>query len=282
MSKKDIGKLLTTGTAKQRLLLIAEDRARIIYGEDRILTDSDFNKLLDSFKKPNEIKLYNQFLKYTKSVNNGILNLQGLKYEVAMHYSNLRGYILLFNSFENSEILANSILNEIKDPVERERLAKIGASVNSTLFSETVVDKEGFIDIQTSFEKETWIDENGKQLKKPIINNSHSLWEVMNNVKRKAEATACKYLSWEKALLDFMEDKGFNIKTYKEKIDLLSTEVWAPIIHWGKYYGINNTGFNKPRLDKLLHKYKIAPDRELYNVDEAEYKFFRQEIIGDE
>jgi hypothetical protein len=282
MSKRDIGKLLTTGTARQRLLLIAEDRARIIYGEDRILTDSDFNKLLDSFKKPNEIKLYNQFLKYTKSVNNGILNLQGLKYEVAMHYSNLRGYILLFNSFENSEILVNSILNEIKDPVERERLAKIGASVNSTLFSETVVDKEGFIDIQTSFEKETWIDENGKQLKKPIINNSHSLWEVMNNVKRKAEATACKYLSWEKALLDFMEDKGFNIKTYKEKINLLSTEVWAPIIHWGKYYGMNNTGFNKPRLDKLMSKYKIAPDRDLYKVDEAEYKFFRQEIIGDE
>jgi hypothetical protein len=282
MSKRDIGKLLTTGTARQRLLLIAEDRARIIYGEDRILTDSDFNKLLDSFKKPNEIKLYNQFLKYTKSVNNGILNLQGLKYEVAMHYSNLRGYILLFNSFENSEILANCILNEIKDPVERERLAKIGASVNSTLFSETVVDKEGFIDIQTSFEKETWIDENGKQLKKPIINNSHSLWEVMNNVKRKAEATACKYLSWEKALLDFMEDKGFNIKTYKEKINLLSTEVWAPIIHWGKYYGMNNTGFNKPRLDKLMSKYKIAPDRDLYKVDEAEYKFFRQEIIGDE
>jgi hypothetical protein len=282
MSKRDIGKLLTTGTAKQRLLLIAEDRARIIYGEDRVLTDSDFNKLLDSFKKPNEIKLYNQFLKYTKSVNNGILNLQGLKYEVAMHYSNLRGYILLFNSFENSEILVNSILNEIKDPVERKELAKIGASVNSTLFSETVVDKEGFIDIQTSFEKETWIDENGKQLKKPIVNNSHSLWEVMNNVKRKAEATACKYLSWEKALLDFMEDKGFNIKTYKEKIELLSTEVWAPIIHWGKYYGENNTGFSKPRLDKLMSKYKIAPDRDLYKVDDAEYKFFRQEIIGDE
>ncbi len=78
MSKKDIGKLLTTGTAKQRLLLIAEDRARVTYGEERILTDSDFNKLLDSFKKPNEIKLYNQFLGYGKAVNNSLLNLQGL------------------------------------------------------------------------------------------------------------------------------------------------------------------------------------------------------------
>ena len=282
MSKKDIGKLLTTGTAKQRLLLIAEDRARVTYGEERILTDSDFNKLLDSFKKPNEIKLYNQFLGYGKAVNNSLLNLQGLKYEVIKHYSDLRGYILLLNSYENSELLANSILNEIKDPVERERLAKIGASVNSLVFSETVVDKEGFIDIQTSFERETWIDENGKLLKKPIVNNSHSLWEVMNNVKRKAEATACKYLSWEKATLDFMEDKGFNVKTYKGKIEYLSTEIWSPIIHWAKYYGENNTGISKPRVENLLHKYKIAPDRQLYDIDEVEYKFFRDEIIGDE
>jgi hypothetical protein len=74
MSKKDIGKILTTGTARQRLLLIAEDRARIIYGEDRLLTEGDFNRLLGSFKKPNEIKLYNQFLGYTKAVNNAILN----------------------------------------------------------------------------------------------------------------------------------------------------------------------------------------------------------------
>jgi hypothetical protein len=282
MSKKDIGKILTTGTARQRLLLIAEDRARIIYGEDRLLTEGDFNRLLGSFKKPNEIKLYNQFLGYTKAVNNAILNLQGLKYEVIKHYSDLRGYILLLNSYENSEILANSILNEIKDPVERERLAKIGASVNSLVFSETVVDKEGFIDIQTSFERETWIDENGKLLKKPIVNNSHSLWEVMNNVKRKAEATACKYLSWEKATLDFMEDKGFNVKTYKGKIEYLSTEIWSPIIHWAKYYGELNTGISHPRVERLLHKYKIAPDRQLYDIDEVEYKFFRDEIIGDE
>jgi hypothetical protein len=281
MSKKDIGKLLTTGTAKQRLLLIAEDRARVTYGEERILTDSDFNKLLDSFKKPNEIKLYNQFLGYTKAVNIGVLNLQGLKYEATRNYSDLRGYILLLNSYENSEILANSILNEIKDPVERERLAKIGASVNTLLFSQAVVDKEGFIDIQTNVKKPTK-DSKGNPKNKEILENKLTLWEVMNNVKRKAETSAIRYLSWEKALLDFMEDKGFNVKTYKDKIELLSTEIWAPIIHWAKYYGENNTGLSKPRVERLLTKYKIAPERDLYKIDGAEYSFFRKEIIGDE
>jgi hypothetical protein len=281
MSKKDIGKILTTGTARQRLLIIAEDRARIVYGEERLLTEGDFNKLLGSFKKPNEIKLYNQFLGYTKAVNNAILNLQGLKYEVIKHYSDLRGYILLLNSYENSETLVNSILNEIKDPVERDRLAKIGASGNSLLFSETIVDKEGFIDIQTNHKKPIK-DSKGNPKNKEILGNQLTLWEVMNNVKHKAEATACKYLSWEKATLDFMEDKGFNVKTYKGKIEYLSTEIWSPIIHWAKYYGENNTGVSKPRVDRLLHKYKIAPDRDLYEIDEVEYKFFRDEIIGDE
>lgn len=282
MSKKDIGKILTTGTARQRLLIIAEDRARVIYGEERILTDSDLNKLFDSFKKPNEIKLYNQFLGYSKAVNNALLNLQGLKYEVVKHYSDLRGYILLLNSYENSELLVNSILNEIKDPGERERLAKIGVSGSSLLFSEAIVDEEGFIDIQTNFKKEVRIDKNSELYKKLPTTFNHSLWEVMNNVKQKAEATACRYISWEKALLDFIEDKGFNVKTYKDKVEGLSTEVWSPIIHWAKYYGENNTGLEKPRIDKLLTKYKIAPERELYEVDETEYKFFRQEIIGDE
>lgn len=281
MSKKDIGKLLTTGTAKQRLLLIAEDRARVTYGDERILTDSDFNKLLDSFKKPNEIKLYNQFLGYTKAVNIGVLNLQGLKYEATRNYSDLRGYILLLNSYENSEILANSILNEIKDPVERERLAKIGASVNTLLFSQAVVDKEGFLNIQTNVKKPTK-DSKGNPKNKEILENQLTLWEVMNNVKRKAETSAIRYLSWEKALLDFMEDKGFNVKTYKDKIELLSTEIWAPIIHWAKYYGENNTGLSKPRVERLISKYRIAPDRQLYEIDEAEYNFFRKEIIGDE
>ena len=57
MAKKDIGKILTTGSLKQRILLIAEDIARGKYFQEKLLTDSDFNQLSNSFKKPNEIKL---------------------------------------------------------------------------------------------------------------------------------------------------------------------------------------------------------------------------------
>ena len=45
MSKKDISKILTTGSAKQRALLLAEDIARGKYNTDTILTDHEFNEL---------------------------------------------------------------------------------------------------------------------------------------------------------------------------------------------------------------------------------------------
>jgi hypothetical protein len=45
MAKKDIGKILTTGSPKQRILLIAEDIARAKYFQEKLLTDSDFNQL---------------------------------------------------------------------------------------------------------------------------------------------------------------------------------------------------------------------------------------------
>ena len=98
MAKKDIGKILTTGSTKQRLLLLAEDNARAKYSQERLLTDHEINQLSESFKKPNEIQLWNKWLKVDRVVTSAIMNLQGLKFEVLMHYSNLRGYILVWET----------------------------------------------------------------------------------------------------------------------------------------------------------------------------------------
>ena len=123
MAKKDIGKILTTGSTKQRLLLLAEDNARAKYSQERLLTDHEINQLSESFKKPNEIQLWNKWLKVDRVVTSAIINLQGLKFEVLMNYSNLRGYILVWNSIENAELLVNSVLHEIKDPKERKLIS---------------------------------------------------------------------------------------------------------------------------------------------------------------
>ena len=276
MAKKDISKILTTGSLKQRILLVAEQRARHTYGKELILTDHEFNQLSDSFKKSNEIRLWNEWNKHAVKIVGAIANLQGLMFEVQVNYSNLRGYILVWNSIENAELLVNSVLHEIKDPKERKRIAESGAKGVDLLFSKTAPDEEGYIDIKIDFEKQTY---KGKE---PEITKEYSLLYVMNNVKEEATASAIRFLSWRQAILDYMEENNFNIKTYKEILQGFTDRVYTPIIGWAKYSGEINTGLPHPQVEKLLKKYAITPKIEELEVNEEEYNRFKIDFLGDE
>jgi hypothetical protein len=285
MAKKDISKVLTTGSAKQRMLLIAEDIARGKYFKDKLLTDREFNQLSDSFKKSNEIKLWNEFRNADATVGNALINLQGLLFEIKMNYSNLRGYILVWNSIENTELLVNSVLHEIKDAKERRRIAENGSKGIDLLFSKTEPDQEGYLEIKIDFEEYSYKDKNGKEVgykEKGIKTREHSLWYVMNNVKKETETSVIKYLSWESAILDYMEEKGFNVKIYKDKIREMTTQVYTPIIGWAKYSGELNTGLPHPRLKEIIKKYSICPNMDEMKVSEVEYNLFKNQILGDE
>lgn len=276
MAKKDISKILTTGSLKQKILLVAEQRARHTYGKELILTDHEFNQLSDSFKKSNEIKLWNEWNKHAVKVVGAISNLQGLMFEVQVNYSNLRGYILVWNSIENAELLVNSVLHEIKDPKERKRIAESGAKGVDLLFSKTAPDEEGYIDIKIDFEKQTY---KGKE---PEVTKEYSLLYVMNNVKEEATASAIRFLSWRQAILDYMEENNFNIKTYKDILQGFTDRVYTPIIGWAKYSGEINTGLPHPQVEKLLKKYAITPKIEELEVNEEEYNRFKIDFLGDE
>ncbi len=262
MAKKDIGKILTTGSPKQRILLIAEDIARGKYFQEKLLTDSDFNQLSNSFKKPNEIKLWNEFRCLDDTVNNAIINLQVQKFEVLMNYINLRVYILVWNSIENTELLVNSVLHEIKDPKERKRIAEDGAKGIDLLFSKTEPDQEGYIEINIDHKEE-----------------KYRLLKVMNNVKKEVEISVIRYLSWERATLDFMEERGFKVKTYIEQLKIMTAKVYDPIVGWGKYSGKLDSPVSHPRLEKLMKKYAISPNMEDLKVDEEEYSWFRKYFL---
>ena len=206
MAKKDISKILTTGSIKQRLLLIAEDTAMAQLSKGTsLLTDHEHKQLIDSIRKPNEIKLYKEFKEADATVLNAIINLQGVKFEVLMNYSNLRGYILLWNAVENAELLVNSVLHEIKDTKERKRIAESGAMGIDLLFSKIEPDQEGYIEIKTDFERNTYRIKDGiLSHKTPVKTKEYSLWYVMNNIKKEVENSVIKYLSWEKAILDYI------------------------------------------------------------------------------
>jgi hypothetical protein len=104
----------------------------------------------------------------------------------------------------------------------------------------------------------------------------------MNNVKKEVETSVIKYLSWERATLDFMEERGFNVKTYKEQIKQMTTLVYSPIIGWDKYSGELNIGLPHPRLEKIIKKYAICPNIGEIKVDEAQYNWFRRYFLDGE
>lgn len=299
MSKKDISKILTKGTPKQRLLLIAEDIARDKYSYDRILTDQEFNTISDSFKTPAEIKLWNKWKRIDSSVSNSILNLQGLKSEVLMNISNLRGYILVLNTIENAEILVNSVLHEVKDIKERKRISEKGAKGIDLLFSKTTIDPEGYVDIKTDYLKEraTWVDENGEEIKrseaykhdkKELIktqSKEYTLLNVMNNVKNQVIKSATQYLSWSKAIEDFMDEEGFNVKTYRDMVKTMDSQVYQAGSPWNKYREDSKTFIHTSphlRADKIKAKakYNIAPNIFPIEVDEDIYNWFKENFLS--
>ncbi len=285
---KDISKILTTGSTKQRLLLLAEDNARAKYSQERLLTDHEINQLSDSFKKPNEIKLWNSWLRVDRQVTTAIMNLQGLKFEVLMHYSNLRGYILVWETIQEAEVLSNHILHEIKDQEERIKTSSQAGKLARFLFTDIATDEEGYLDINIDFEKDTYTDESGKLIglkDKPKKSKKHSLWYVMNNVKREAINSAIKFLSWREAILDYMEEEGFVIKTYKDMINSMTEDIHKPIIGWTKYQSDEESflpDIPNIRADKLKAKYAITPNTRELEVDTQIYNYFKKEYLRNE
>lgn len=265
MAKKNIDKVLTSGSPKQRLLLIAEERARGKYFKERLLTEGEFNKLNESFRKPNEVKLWNEFRSLDETITNAIINLQGKMFEVLMNYSNLRGYILVWNTIENAELLVNSVLHEIKNQEERRRIAKAGATDVNILLVKTEPDQEGYIDIN--------IDPKEEKI---------NLQYAMNNVKKEVETSVIRYLSWERATLDFMEERGFNVKTYKEQLKKMTAKIYEPIIGWDKYSGEISSLLSHPRLERIVKKYAICPNMDDLKVDEEEYNWFKRYFLDGE
>ncbi len=266
MTKKDINKILTTGSLKQKLILVAEEKARNTYYQEPLLTKDQYKDLINSFIKNNDIKLFDKYNNHSIKVCGAISNLQGLMLEVMVNYSNLRGYILMWNAIENAELLANSILHEIKDEKERKRVAQSGANIVDLFFTKAIIDQESYIDLKVDF-----IDEN-----------EYNLFYVINNVKRDCTDLTIKFLSWRQSIIDYMKENNFNIITYKNMIQKFTDIVYTPIIGLDKYSGEINIKTKHFQVEKILKKYDITPKIEDLEVDKNIYDLFKKDYLGNE
>lgn len=273
MAKKDISKTLSSGSIEQRLLLTFEDKARLVYGKKTLLSKREATSISNSFKTAKELKVWNEWLTYSQTVTFAITNLQGALFEVKRNYSNLRGYILTWNAIEHAELLANSILHEIKDPKKRIEIANKGSYGIDLLFSKTTIDKEGYLDLKTEFPK----DKN-----EPDKIDELSLKSLIDNVKEQTTTSIIKFISWKKAILDYMEEKNFNVETYREVMQVLFEEIGEPVIGWRKYLSNQSTFLplsKNKALDRLKHNYSVTPIIKDLKVDLDIYHYFKNEFL---
>jgi len=270
MSKKDISKIIDTGTAKQKVLLLTEDVAKRKSGMAPILSEEAFQVLLSSISKPNEVRLYNQFRKIDHAVTIGLYVLNQSRMIYRMHISDLRGYALLWESYQRAEETANMILHEITDEDERSRIAKKAASHTAFVLANPTVDKEGYLEIKV------------KDLHKK---DDDSLLKAIAAVRGDAEKELGRTLGYAHALLDYMSERGFKVPTYYDKVKDIIKDVQSDKAVWPKYSSHVYNNYLKPegRLIRDMERQKIFsvfPDPSEVQLDTAAYNHFKKHVVG--
>jgi hypothetical protein len=276
MGKLNIDQILISGTPVQKMLLLSEDNARGKYRRDRLLTDSQVIKLTKIFKTKADIQVYNKFVKADQDIMTGLWNLREIYQILQVHYENMRGIILVWYCTEEAEILANSILLQVKDVEERKRIAQIADNKTYLLYSCTSIDEEGFIKFQVDYQA----PEQEEDLGEDEVADT-SLITRLSQSRDQANRAVITYMSYKKAILDYMSEGGYDIQTYYDQIKGLDSAIRELPVGWYKYIGKVEEGYQKnSRLERLIKKYDFSIN--LKGFSREEYNFYRREILKNE
>lgn len=281
MRNKDISGILSL-PPKERINILAEEIARRMYNTTKpTLSQGDKDALIGSFKSMGEVRLYNKWRRYSEVTFHALNILMGQYNVVMKNYSDLRGYMLVYNGMETAEHLANRILSEIKDPGERRRIATKGAREVKFFYSEIQADREGYLRIKPdppvfivqkqNGKQEGFTDESQKQAK-------FTLRILINNVKVEAQQSVIKYLSWRQAVVEYLDRSEFKTETLRGLVDDMTKDVHSDIMDWSKYlerYESFTKGEPGGRIDTLKDIYIITPDTSSLQIDQDLYGRFK-------
>ena len=98
-----------------------------------------------------EIKLWNLYIKFDELLIQSINNLRGLIYEFLMYVQDFKGFLMVWNTLENTEQLVNLSLHELKDINKRKEVAKDISKGVYLLLGNIEIDK----DVMTTIERIT-------------------------------------------------------------------------------------------------------------------------------
>lgn len=288
MSKKDISKILEKGSGRQRVLLLSEDIARSKFDKERLLADQDFKALFESIKNPKDIKIYNRFKLIDNTVNNAVHVLNEHRIALREHAAILRGYCLLWDGYQRTEEMINLILHENKNIRERKSIVEKVLKVYSkdfnspfALLAKSSVDPEGYLNID--------IETTGRPKKSKSDKGLLTLHNVMWVTEKKIREMGVRCITYAQAILDFMDESGYKVKTYQIRINELLDDVYEDKALWHKYSSKYFDAKDESgdllflrRSDRLRYNFTIFPDMSALMVDKALYDQFKIDYLGHE
>ena len=212
MNKKDISKALTQGSAKQRATIIAENIAQYSKTGKGFLKYSDDKALYESFKTSAEIRIYNKYIKVGREVTQSLSYLKQLQllYEVNIAY--LTGYCLLWDEYDREGSRYTELLYNIKDRETRKTISKLIKEARlQPLLGNIEKVKEGqgvYITGTIKIQVKDLLTRKGKK--------RYGLYEIIKEYSKRATKQLREAKALALAILEYMDEEEFNVKTYKE------------------------------------------------------------------
>lgn len=271
MRTKDISGIMAKGTPRQRLNLLYSHFALLQFNKKGILTESEIAKITQSFKTSQEIDLYNKYIAIDNSVRHSLLYLNQVRLGYREQIAYINGYSLLWHSLERATDLFNELLYDVKDKKLKDRLTKKILDREVAPFNKFITDKEGYIKLKP------------KEAMAGLIDGSDSGVEsFLQQHKKNAEEMLVIAKTYLKALKDFIEEKSFNIDEYKYQIKIIETDLEEDKSIIPKYSrkklkeALGELGDPEDKTEKLFSRYFVYPDYDSIEIDEAQYKNYRE------
>lgn len=270
---KDIAKTVKTGSVKQRLKLIGEHYAKLQMsgGKDRLFTDHEAQELIDTFKTPQEIQKFGQLAENDKRVRSAIslLLIQVNEFKEAMAY--VTGYCLLWEAYDRASEMANSMLHEVKDKDLRKQLIKRATTNSNFFYSKVEVEDGQYIRINTGKAR-------NPKASPERSGESYNLEGILQLWSKKATKLLSECKGMASAILDYMEEKEFTPKAYKEMIKTVLDPVerdWSILPKYSKKK-LEESGLLTPDKVHYYEKYFVCPIAEEIEPDQEIYKTMRE------
>ncbi|MFZ1323446.1 MAG: hypothetical protein WAT71_17990 [Ignavibacteria bacterium] len=260
MAKKNISKILTQGSQRQRVTLLSTNTAHALMGKGEILTNQERDELFNSFKTPQEINFYNKYAKVNRNIYYVIPLLleKKLQYEGAI--ASLNGLIISWEDYQQTEETFNFILYNIPEKKLKNKIKKIILN-RSYIYAYLKEDKEGFIKFDMNSE-----------------DKEHTFEVLVKAYNNKATNILRQGKAYIKAIRDYLIEEDLYIQGYKDLINSYEKPLQESKALISKYSKkeVSKILREDKKTIELLEKYFVFPDYDELVINEKDYREIRE------